>query len=151
MIVTRSIHVAVNGIISFFLWLNDKGLIFFIHLFVDGHLGFFCALAIMNGSAIYIQFSSVTQPCPTLCNPINHSTPGLPVHHQFLESTQIRVHPVDNAIQPSHPLSSPSPALNLSRHQGLLQWVSSSHEVTKVLEFQHQHQSFQWTPRTDLL
>ena len=83
---------------------------------------------------------------------MNHSTSGLPIHHQLLESTQTHVHWVGDAIQPSHPLSSPSaPALNLSQHQGLLQWVSSSHQVAKVLEFQLQHPSFQWTPRTDLL
>ena len=100
----------------------------------------------------HIQFSSVAQSCLTLCDPMNHSTPGLPVHHQLPESTQTHVHRVDDAIQPSHPLSSPSPlALNLSQHQGLFQWVNSSHEVAKVLEFQPQHQSFQWTPRTDLL
>ena len=76
--------------------------------------------------------------------------PGLPVHHQLPESTQTHVHWVGDAIQPSHPLSSPSPpAFNLSQHQGLFQWVSSSNQVTKVLEFQHQHQSFQWTLRTD--
>ena len=99
-----------------------------------------------------VQFSSVTQLYPTLCNPMNCSTPGLPVYHQLPESTQTHIHRVDNAIQPSHPLSSPSPpALNLSQHQGLFQWVSSSHQVAKVLEFQLQHQSFQWTPRTDLL
>ena len=68
----------------------------------------------------FVQFSSVTQSCPTLCDPMNHSTPGLPVHQQLLESTQIHVHLVSDAIQPSHPLSSPSPpALNLSQHQGL--------------------------------
>ena len=98
-----------------------------------------------------VQFSSVTQSCPTLCDPTNHSTPGLPVHHQLLESTQTHVHQVSDAIQPSHPLSSPSPALNLSQHQGLFKWASSSHQVAKVLEFQLQHQSFQWTPRTVLL
>ena len=99
-----------------------------------------------------IQFSSVAQSCPTLCDPMKHSTPGLPVHHQLPESTQIHVHWVSDAIQPSHPLSSPSPpALNLSQHQGFFQWVSSSHQVAKMLEFQLQHQSFQWTPRTDLL
>ena len=79
-------------------------------------------------------------------------TPGLPVHHQLPEFTQTHVHQVSDAIQPSHPLSSPSPpVLNLSQHQGLFQWVSSSHQVARVLEFQLQHQSFQWTPRTDLL
>ena len=98
------------------------------------------------------QFSSVAQSCPTLCDPMNCSSPGLPVHHQLLESTQTHVHPVGDAIQPSHPLSSPSPpALNLSQHQGLFQWVSSSHQVAKVLEFQLQNQALQWTPRTDLL
>ena len=67
-----------------------------------------------------LQFSSVAQLCPTLCDPMNRSTPGLPVHHQLLESTQTHVHGVSDAIQPSHPLSSPSPpALNLSQHQGL--------------------------------
>ena len=98
-----------------------------------------------------VQFSSVTQSCLTLCNPMNHSMPGLPVHHQLLESTQTHVHWVSDAIQPSHALSSPSPpALNLSQHQCLFKWVSSSHQVAKVLEFQLQHQSFQWTPRTPL-
>ena len=80
-----------------------------------------------------VQFSSVTQSCPTLCNPMNHSTPGLPVHHQLPEFTQTHAHLVDDAIQPSHPLSSPSPpAPNPSKHQGLFQWVNSSHEVAKV-------------------
>ena len=99
-----------------------------------------------------VQFSSVAQSCLTLCDPMDHSTPGLPVHHQFPEFTQTHVHWVGDAIQPSHPLSSPSPpAFNLSQHQGLFQWVSSSHQVAKVLKFQLQHQSFQWTLRTDLL
>ena len=100
---------------------------------------------------ISVQFSSVTQSCPTLCDPMNHSMPGFPVHHQFPEFTQTYVHRVSDAIQASHPLSSPSPpASNPSQHQGLFQWVNSSHEVAEVLEFQPQHQSFQWTPRTDL-
>ena len=82
------------------------------------------------------QFSSVAQ-CPTLWDPTNRSTPGLPVHHQLPESTQTHVHRVGDAIQPSHPLSSPSPpAPNPSQHQSLSQWVNSSHEVAKVLEFQ---------------
>ena len=99
-----------------------------------------------------VQLSSVAQSCPTLCSPMNRSTPGLPVHHQLLESTQTHVHWVSGAIQPSHPLSSPSPpALNLSQHQGLFKWVSSSHQVAQVLEFQLQHQSFQWIFRTDFL
>ena len=96
--------------------------------------------------------SSVIQSCPTLCNPMNRSTPGLPVHHQLPEFTQTHVHWVSDAIQPSHPLSSLSlPALNLPQHQGLFQWVSSLHQVARVLEFQLQHQSFQWTTRTELL
>ena len=83
------------------------------------------------------QFSSVAQSCPTLCNPMNHSMPGLPIHHQLLEFTQNHVHRVSDAIQPSHPLSSPiAPAPNPSQHQSLFQWVNSSHEVAKVLEFQ---------------
>ena len=101
---------------------------------------------------LIVQFSSVTQSCPTLCDPMNRSTPGLPVHHQLPESTQTHVHWVGDAIQPSHSLlSSFPPALNLSQHQSLFKWVSSSHQVAKVLEFQLQHQSFQWTPRTGLL
>ena len=102
--------------------------------------------------ALSVQFSSVTQLRPTLCDPMNRRTPGLLVHHQLLEFTQTHVHWVGDAIQPSHPLSSPSPpASNPSQHQGLCQWVNSSHQVARVLEFQLQHQSFQWTPRTDLL
>ena len=101
---------------------------------------------------LLVQFSSVAQSCLTLCDPMNHSTPGLPAHHQLPEFTQTYVHRVRDAIQSSHPLSSPSPlALNPSQHQSLFQWVNSSHEVAKVLEFQQQHQSFQWTPRADLL
>ena len=89
-----------------------------------------------------VQFSLVAQSCPTLCNPTNRSTPGLPVNHQFLEFSQTHIHQVNDAIQPSHALSSPSPpAPNPSQHQGLFQRVNSSHEVAKVLEFQPQHQS----------
>ena len=80
--------------------------------------------------------SSVAQLCPTLSDSMNHSMPGLPVHHQLPESTQTHVHRVGDAIWPSHPLSSPPPALNLSQHQGLFKRVSSSHQVAKVLEFQ---------------
>ena len=84
-----------------------------------------------------VQFSSVAQSCPTLCDPMNRSTPGLPVHHQLPEFTQTHVHWVSDAIQPSHPLSSPSPpAPNPYQHHSLFQWVNSSHEVAKVLEFQ---------------
>ena len=84
-----------------------------------------------------VQFSSVAQSCPTLSDPTNHSTPGLPVHHQLPEFTQTHVHRVGDVIQPSHPLTSPfPPAPNPSQHQSLFQWVNSSHEVAKVLEFQ---------------
>ena len=94
-----------------------------------------------------VQFSSIAQSCPTLCDPVNHSMPGLPVDHQLPKLTQTHVHRVGDAIQPSHPLSSPSPpTFNHFQHQGLFQWVNSSHEVAKVLGFQLQHQSFQWTP-----
>ena len=99
-----------------------------------------------------VRFSSVAQSCATLCDPMDCSTPGFPVHHQILELTQTHVHWVNDAIQPSHPLPCPSlPAFNLSQHQGLLKWVSSSYQVAKVLEFQLQHQSFQWIFRTDFL
>ena len=91
-----------------------------------------------------VQFSSVPQSFPALCNSMNRRTPRLPVHHQLPEFTQTHVHRVSDAIQPSHPLSSPSPpAPNPSQHQGLFQWVNSSHEVAKVLKFQLQHQSLQ--------
>ena len=97
-------------------------------------------------------YCSVAQLYPTLCDPMDCSTPGLPVHHQLLEFTQTHLHWVGDAMQPSHPLSSPSPpAFNLSQYQGLFKWVSSSPQMAQVLEFQLQHQSFQWILRTDLL
>ena len=99
-----------------------------------------------------VKFSSVDQSRLTLCDPMDCSKPGLTVHQQFPEFTQTHVHWVGDAIQPSHPLSSPSPpAFKLSQNQCLFKWVSSSHQVAKILEFQLQHQSFQWTPRTDFL
>ena len=94
-------------------------------------------LHLQHQSFQWISFSSVTQSCPTPCDPMNRSMPGLPVHHQLPEFTQTHVHWISDTIQPSHPLSSPSPpAPNPSQHQGLFQWVNSSHEVAKVLEFQ---------------
>ena len=90
-----------------------------------------------------VQFSLVTQSCPTLCDPMNCSTPGF--HHQLLESTQTHVHWVSDAIQ----LSPSPPTFNLSQHQGLFQWVSSSYQVAKILELQLQYQSFQWLFKTD--
>ena len=105
-----------------------------------------------NSQEKKVKESEVTQSCPTLCYPMYCSTSGLPVHHQLLEFTQTHVHWVGDATQPSHPLSSPYPtAFNISQHQGLFQWVSSLHQGAKVLEFQLQHQSFQWIFRTDLL
>ena len=112
----------------------------------------FPALQLFTCKYTLSQFSSIAQSCPTLCNPMNHSTPGLPVHHQFPGLTQTHAHWVGDAIQPSHPLLSLSPpAPKPSQHQGLFQWVNSSHEVAKVLEFQFQYQSFEWTSRTYLL
>ena len=120
-------------------------------------VGYHCLLQVSQGSSLHfrdsiescpcyeqslptvcsVQFSLVAQSCPALCDPMNCSTPGLPVHHQLPEFTQTHVHRVGDAIQPSHPLSSPSPpAPNPSQHQSLFQWVNSSHEVAKVLEFQ---------------
>ena len=81
------------------------------------------------------KFSAVAHLCPTLCNRMNGSMPGFPVHHQHPELAQIHVHQDSDATQPSHPLSSPSPAFNLSQHQGLFQWVSSSHHVAKYWNF----------------
>ena len=99
-----------------------------------------------------VQFSSVTESCLTRWDPMDCSMPGLPVHHQLLEFTQTHIHWVGDAIQPSHPLLSPSPpTFNLSQQQGLFKWVSSSHQVAKVLEFQHQHQSCQRIFRMDFL
>ena len=95
--------------------------------------------------------NSVTQSYPTLCDPMDYSMPGFPVHHQLLEFTRTHVHWVGGATQSSHPLSSPSPKFNLSQNQGLLKWVSSSHQVATVLEFQLQYQLFQWIFRTDFL
>ena len=100
---------------------------------------------------VKVQFSLVTQSCPTLCDPMDCSTPVFPVHHQLLELTQTHIHQVGDAIQPSHPLSSLSPAFSLSQHHSLFQCVSSSHQVAKILEFQLQYQSFQWIFRTDFL
>ena len=92
-----------------------------------------------------VSVSSVSQSCPTVCDPVDYSMLGLPVHHQLPEYTQTHVNWVGDAIQPSHPLLSLSPpTFNLSQHQGIFQWVSYSHQVAKVLEFQLQHQSFQW-------
>ena len=100
----------------------------------------------------FSSVSSVAQLCPTLCDPMDCTTPGFPVHHQLLELAQTHIHRVGDAIQPSLPLLSLSPlAFNLSQHQGLFKWVSALRQVDKVLVFQLQHQSFQWIFRTDFL
>ena len=118
----------------YFTWLNNKNLC----------VGYFTLLLHLC--------CWVAQSCLTLCDPMNCTTPWLPVHHQLPEFTQTHVHWVADAIQPSHFLSSPSPpALNPSQHQSLFQWVNSLHEVAKVMEFQLQHHSLQRTPRADLL
>ena len=110
-----------------------------------------CAWELLKEVAvIFIQFNSVAHLSPTLWDPADCSTPGFPIFHQLLELTQTHVHWVGDAIQPSHPLLSPSSAaFNLSQHQGFIKSVSSSHQMAKVLEFQLQHQSFQWIFRTD--
>ena len=137
------------GSLKSFLWYAPQlsgasVLCFHILTFLRAHRG--------SGSSLMApQFSSVTQSCLTLCDPMDCSTPGLPVHHRLPEFTQTHVHWVSDAIQPSHPLLLPSPAFDLSRHQGLFQWVSSSHQVVKELDFQLQHQSFQWIFRTYFL
>ena len=107
----------------------------------------------VQGIRYSAQFSSVQSLSHVqLCDCMNHSMPGLPVHHQLPEFIQTHVHRVGDTIQPSHPLSSPSPpAPNPFQHQGLFQWVNSLHQVAKILEFKLQHHSFQWTPRVDLL
>ena len=99
--------------------------------------------------AYITQLSSVAQSHPTLCDSLDCSMPGLLVHHQLPEFT-LHFRWVNDAIQPSHSLSSPSPVFNLFQHQGLFKWVSSLHQMAKILEFQLQHQSFQWILRTDL-
>ena len=115
-------------------------------------------LALMQMQKIYIFKASfccccsVIQSCPILCNPMDCSKPGFPVLHHLPELGQTHVHWVGDVIQPSHPLSSPSPPdLNLSQHQGLFQWVGSSHQMARVLELQPQHQCLQWIFRIDFL
>ena len=129
--------------LSFSFWLMSLSMIISscVHVAASGIISFF----------LMVEFSSVAQSCLTLCDPMNRSTPGLPVRHQPPESTQTHVHRVSNAIQPSHLLLSPSPpAPSPSQHQSLFQWVNSLHKVAKVLEFRLQHHSFQRNPRADL-
>ena len=152
------------------MWFFKKKTGFLISVSLTSLLSYFLSFAcfcfillfmvIMNNTALLwtfictflLQCRSVAQPCPTLYDPMDCSMPGLPVHHQLPEVAQTSVHLVGDAIQPSHPLSSPSrPVFNLSQHQGLSQWISFSHQLATVLEFQLQHQSFQWIFRTDFL
>ena len=93
-----------------------------------GNKEFVIWATVRSQSCFWWFFRSVAQSCPTLCDPMNRSVPGLPVHHQLLEFSQTHVHWVSDDIQPSHPLSSPSPAFDLSQHQGLFKWVSSAHQ-----------------------
>jgi len=124
---------------------------FLIRLFAFWLLGCINSLYISDISPSS-DISSVTQSCPTLCDPMDCSTPGFPVHHQLLELIQTHVHWVSDAIQPSHPLSPPSPPVfNLSQHRSLFKWGSSLHQLAKILKIQHQHQSFQWIFRIDFL
>ena len=122
------------------------------HLFtglcIDIDLFFLCPFSVSNELG-WVQFS-----CSVVSDslrPMDYSMPGLPVHHQFSEFTQTHVYWVSDAIQPSHPWSSPSPVFSLYQHQGLFQWVSSLHQVAKVLALQLHHQSFQWIVRIDFL
>ena len=125
---------AVKSFSQWFLWQSSASLFSIISVF--SWIRFYWIHRLIKDN-LSLQFSSVAQSCPTLCNPMNCSKPGLPVYHQLLEFTQTHVHRVSDAIQPSHPLSSPSLlAPNTSQHQSLFQWVNSSHKVTKVLEFQ---------------
>ena len=88
--------------------------------------------------------------CLMLCNPMDCSTPGLPVPHHFLEFAQVHLHCIGDAIQLAHPrMPSSHSTLNLSQHQGLFHWVNCLYQMTKILEFQFQHQSFQWVFRVD--
>ena len=135
--------------------LSFEGRVFFFFSISFLQLGpvkllYFTSLAHHSFWQSSIQFSSVAQPCLTLSDLMDCSTPGFPGHHQLPELTQTHVHSISDVIQQSHPLLSLSPpAFNLSQHQGLSQWVSSLHQVAKVLEFQLQHQSFQWISRID--
>ena len=142
-----------SDMIEFFFFLFLKSFILLFIYFLLYNIVLVLLYINMNppwGSSV--QFSSVSQSCPTPCDPMDCSTPGFPVYRQLWELAQTHVHWVRDAIQPPHPLLSPfPPTFNLSQHQGLFQWVSYSHQVAKVLEFQLYHQSFQWTFRTDFL
>ena len=115
------------------------------------HLSLSCSLLAKHKTLLISRCCLVTKLCLTLCDPMDCSTSGFPVLHYLPEFAQSIVHWIGDSTQPSRPLSSPSPAFNLSQHQGLFQWISSSHQVAKVLELQLHHQSFQWVFRIDFL
>ena len=159
-----SAHMRKSGMLPFF-W-NTKWWGYFLTFFIfqyhkvhvkcnTVHMWWVCvSVFVLRVCMCVCVFSSVQSlsHVQLFVTPTDCSTPGFPVYHQLWELTQTHVHWVGDAIQPSHPLSSPSPpAFNLSEHQSLFKWVNSSHQVAKVLEFQHQHQSFQWIFRTDFL
>ena len=125
-------------------WPRNQTHICFISCIEGGFFTHWATWEALIGAFSSVQFSSVQSLSHfQLCDPMNRSTPGLPVHHHLLEFTQTRVHWVGDAIQPSHPLLSPfSPAFNFSQHQGLFQWVSSSHQVAKVLDFELQYHEY---------
>jgi len=145
-------HAAIHAVAKSQTWLSDWTEL---SISVEKHYWYFdrdyIELALSSVANLTIR-SVLSLSHVRLCDPMDCSTPGFPVHHQLPEFTQTHVHWVCDAIQPSHPLSSPSPlSFDLSQHQGLFQWVSSSNQVAKALVFQLQHQSFQWIFRTDLL
>ena len=151
---SRSIHVAQMTEFASFVWLNNNPLYIndMFSLFIcQWSFGLITHLAYCEHVGAIQSLS-----CVWLCNHMDCSLPGFLVHHQLLELTQTHVHRVGDAIQPSHPSAPtihvvPSPAVSLSWHQGLFQRVNSSHQVARVLEFQLQHQSFQWIFRIDFL
>ena len=135
----ESFHVKVDSLLNFVSCSNNSQLLSPLLQLANGLVASGISFKTLWNNCQYqsVQFSSVTQSWPTICDPMNHCLPGLPVHHHLLELTQTHVHWVHDAIQPSHPLLSPSPpATNPTQHQSFFQWVNSSHEVAKVLEFQ---------------
>ena len=130
---------------------NEQSSFLFLSSFLHS-VGRYCSLICICWNIIHLCCCSVAKSCLTLCDPMDCSISGFPVLHQLPELTQTHVHWVSDAIQTSHLLSSPStPTFNLFQHQDLFHWVSSSHQVAKVLEFQLQHQSFKWIFKTDFL
>ena len=150
--------VAVHGVTKCQTRLNDWTTAMLLSSLINSvWQGYFSGLLLCS-IGLPVQFSSVAQSCPTLCDPMDCSMPGLPIHHQTYTQkftfgfTQTHVHQVSDTIQTYHPLLSPSPPpFNHSQNQSPFQWVSSSHQVAKILEFQLQHQSFQWIFRIDFL